>query len=145
MGFVAFPVGLCVTAFAIVDQHPPRRARDRAAFLRPRCLRDAVSTRGFAVNHTAPEATGAVGGILNATRQVGSTIAAAVTSAALTQDDDGLWTAIPFLIAAAICVLGLCSAIMRTFARASSSSQRRPDKTPAGSQTEHRSSRPARG
>ena len=61
----------------------------------------------------APESTVAVGGILNATRQGGATIAAAMASATLTRHDGGAGAAVPFLIAEGVCVLGLCGAVMR--------------------------------
>lgn len=118
MGLVAFPVGLCLVAIAIADHHQP-------VLLALGLLLSGLGVSwtlpalvGFAVNHADPEATGSVGGILNATRQVGATIAAAVASALLTQGGHRSTLAfLPFLIAAAICVLGLTTAAAPRVAR----------------------------
>lgn len=110
MGFIVFPVGLGLVAVAIADHHQPvvlalglLLAGLGVSWALPALV-------GFAVSHAAPEATGSVGGILNATRQVGATIAAAVASALLTQHHSNMITILPFLIAGAVCVLGLLTA-----------------------------------
>lgn len=119
MGFIAFPVGLCLVALAIADHHQP-------VVLALGLLLSGLGVSwtlpalvGFAVNHASPEATGSVGGILNATRQVGATIAAAVASALLTQSHSDTVAFLPFLIAAAVCVLGLVTAATQRGARTS--------------------------
>jgi DHA2 family methylenomycin A resistance protein-like MFS transporter len=115
MGLVAFPSGLCVAAFAMAD-HQQRVLLAIGLLL---CGLGVSWTLpaliGFAVDHAPQEATGAVGGILNATRQVGATIAAAVASATLAQVSGGGWVAVPFVIAALVCALGLGSATLATF------------------------------
>ncbi|GAA1317621.1 MFS transporter [Actinocatenispora thailandica] len=109
MGFVAFPIGLCLAAVAVTGQH-------HAVVLGVGLLLCGLGVSwtlpalvGFAVNHAAPEVAGSVGGILNATRQVGATVAAAVAAAVLTPRTPAL----PLLIAAAVCVLGLASTVVR--------------------------------
>jgi DHA2 family methylenomycin A resistance protein-like MFS transporter len=134
MGFTAFPIGLCLTAFAMVDHHQPVVLSIGLLLCGLGVSWTLPALVGFAVNHAPQEATGAVGGILNATRQVGATIAAAVASATLTQHDNGRWTATPFLIAAAICLLGLCSATLWKFARTTTSSRRHVDEALPGGQ-----------
>jgi DHA2 family methylenomycin A resistance protein-like MFS transporter len=134
MGFTAFPIGLCLTAFAMVDHHQPVVLSIGLLLCGLGVYWTLPALVGFAVNHAPQEATGAVGGILNATRQVGATIAAAVASATLTQHDNGRWTATPFLIAAAICLLGLCSATLWKFARTTTSSRRHVDEALPGGQ-----------
>lgn len=117
MGFVAFPVGLCLVGIAIADHHQP-------VVLALGLLLSGLGVSwtlpalvGFAVSHADPEVTGSVGGILNATRQVGATIAAAVASAVLTHSHDDTVAFVPFLIAAAVCVLGLATAAAQRVAR----------------------------
>lgn len=117
MGFIAFPVGLSLVAVAVADHHQP-------VVLALGLLLSGLGVSwtlpalvGFAVNHASPEATGSVGGILNATRQVGATIAAAVASALLTQSHRNAVAFPPFLIAAAVCVLGLVTAAPQRGAR----------------------------
>ncbi|HVV23847.1 MAG TPA: MFS transporter [Pseudonocardiaceae bacterium] len=118
MGFVVFPVGLCLVAVAIADHHQP-------VVLALGLLLSGLGVSwtlpalvGFAVDHADPEATGSVGGILNATRQVGATIAAALASALLTQGHADTVAFVPFLIAAVACVLGLVTAATQRIARA---------------------------
>lgn len=66
---------------------------------------------GYAVGHAPARTAGAVGGILNATRQVGATLGAAVAGAALALRPEGVWVAAPFAGACALCVLGLLGAL----------------------------------
>jgi len=114
LGFTAFPLGLCLTALAMEDRHQPFVLGVGLLLCGLGVSWTLPALVGFAVNHAPQEATGAVGGILNATRQVGATIAAAVASATLTQHQDDGWTAAaPFLIAAAFCLLGLYSVTRR--------------------------------
>lgn len=117
VGFMALPLGLCLTAVAMVD-HQPRVMLAIGLLL---CGLGVSWTLpalvGFAVNHVPHDATGAVGGTLNATRQVGATVGAAVASATLTQHHGGGWVAAPFVIAAILCVLGLGRATLPKFAR----------------------------
>ncbi|WP_020664612.1 MFS transporter [Amycolatopsis benzoatilytica] len=100
LGFAAFPVGLCLTAFAA---HALLRGIGLllcglgVSWTLPALV-------GFAVSHAPPEATGAVGGLLNATRQIGATVAAAVASVTLAQPSP-----VPFVIAAVICGFGFAS------------------------------------
>ncbi|MEV0067085.1 MFS transporter [Amycolatopsis sp. NPDC050768] len=117
MGFVAFPVGLCLVAVATAVQHQP-------VVLALGLLLSGLGVSwtlpalvGFAVNHAAPEAAGSIGGILNSTRQAGATIAAALASAMLTQHHSNTASAMPFLIAAAVCALGLLTATTQRVAR----------------------------
>ncbi|WBB69798.1 MFS transporter [Micromonospora sp. WMMD812] len=118
MGFIVFPVGLCLVAVAIADHH-------QSVVLALGLLLCGLGVSwtlpalvGFAVSHADPEATGSVGGILNATRQVGATIAAAVASALLTHSHDDTVAFVPFLIAGSICVLSLTTAATHRVARA---------------------------
>lgn len=118
MGFIAFPVGLCLVAVAVADHHQPvvlalglLLSGLGVSWILPALV-------AFAVNHADPGATGSVGGILNATRQVGATIAAAVATALLTQSHDDAVVLLPFLVAAAVCVVGLATAATRRVARA---------------------------
>jgi DHA2 family methylenomycin A resistance protein-like MFS transporter len=113
LGFVAFPVGLCLAAAAVSGDH--------AVLLGVGLLLCGLGVSwtlpalvGYAVEHAGPDAAGAVGGILNATRQIGATVAAATTAAILTPRTP----AVPFLIAAAVCLLGLASAMARNRTRA---------------------------
>ncbi|RIQ20346.1 MFS transporter [Jiangella rhizosphaerae] len=117
MGFLAFLIGLCLVGAATAVQHQP-------VILALGLLLSGLGVSwtlpalvGFAVNHAAAEARGSVGGILNATRQVGATIAAAVASAILTQHHSSTTAALPFLIAAAVCALGLLTATTQRVAR----------------------------
>ncbi|WP_280399897.1 MFS transporter [Nocardia carnea] len=112
MGFAAFPAGLCVTAFASVGGHRPVILGLGLLLCGLGISWTLPALVGFAVDHAPPAATGAVGGILNATRQVGATVAAAVAGATLTQHSTGGWAAIPFAIALILCLLGLCSAAL---------------------------------
>ena len=121
MGFIAFPVGLCLVAVAIADHHQP-------VVLALGLLLSGLGVSwtlpalvGFAFNHADPGATGSVGGILNASRQVGATTAAAVAGALLTQSHRNAVAFVPFLIAAAICVLGLTTAAAPRAGRARTS------------------------
>ncbi|MBO0882484.1 MAG: MFS transporter [Mycobacterium sp.] len=126
MGLVAFPIGLCLIAVATADH-------DQPVVLGLGLLLSGLGVSwtlpalvGFAINHAAPEATGSVGGILNATRQVGATIAAALASAILTQHHSNTIADLPFLIAAAVCVLGLVTATMQRFAHTRTTAASRP-------------------
>lgn len=117
MGFLAFPAGLCVVAVAIAEH-------DQPVVLACGLLLSGLGVSwtlpalvGFAVNHATPEATGSVGGILNAARQAGATLAAAVASALLTQNHGETIAVLPFLIAAAVCLLGLLTATTRRATR----------------------------
>lgn len=121
MGFAAFPIGLGLTASALVDQRQPVMLGIGLLLCGLAVSWTLPALVGFAVNHAPRQATGAVGGVLNATRQIGATIAAAAASAILTRHDDGPWVAAPFLLAAAICLLGL-AATMRNFAPGTTSS-----------------------
>jgi DHA2 family methylenomycin A resistance protein-like MFS transporter len=110
MGFVAFPIGLALIAVAIT-------IHDQSIVLGLGLLLCGFGVSwtlpalvGFAVNQADPAAAGSVGGILNATRQVGATIAAAVSSVTVTQHHAGDSGAVPFLIAAIVCTLGLIAA-----------------------------------
>lgn len=118
MGFIAFPVGLCVVAIAIADHHQPVVVALGLLFCGLGVSWTLPALVGFAISHADPEATGSVGGILNATRQVGATIAAAVASALLTNTYGDTVAFVPFLIAAAVCVLGLATAATQRVARA---------------------------
>lgn len=117
MGFIAFPVGLCLVAVAIADHHQPVVTALGLLLSGLGVSWTLPALVGFAINHADPEATGSVGGILNATRQVGATIAAAVASALLAQSHSNAVAAMPFLIAAVICVLGLGTAARVASAR----------------------------
>jgi MFS transporter, DHA2 family, methylenomycin A resistance protein len=117
MGFVAFPVGLCLVAVAVADHHQPVVLAIGLLLSGLGVSWTMPALVGFAVDHASPEATGSVGGILNATRQVGATIAAALDSAILAQPHDNAVAVVPFLIAAALCALGLLTAITQCAAR----------------------------
>lgn len=109
LGFIAFPIGLCLVSVAIAGHRPPVLALGLllcglgVSWTLPALV-------AFAVQHAPPEATGSVGGILNATRQVGATAAAAIASALLAQSRGDTVAFPPFLIAAAVCLLGLITA-----------------------------------
>jgi DHA2 family methylenomycin A resistance protein-like MFS transporter len=109
MGLAVFPAGLALIAVATAFH-------DRALVLGLGLLLCGLGISwtlpalvGFAVAQAAAEAAGAVGGLLNASRQIGATVAAAVASVVLTWHHSGT-AAVPFLIAAAVCVFGLVSA-----------------------------------
>ncbi|MGI5217002.1 MFS transporter [Nocardia sp. CA-290969] len=112
MGFAAFPAGLCVTAFALAGDHRPIVLGIGLLLCGLGISWTLPALVGFVVDHAPPDATGAVGGILNATRQIGATVAAAVAGATLTQHSAGGWAAAPLTIAAALCALGFCSAVL---------------------------------
>ncbi|MER7442278.1 MFS transporter [Micromonospora avicenniae] len=118
MGFVAFPLGLVIVAVATagVDQPVLLGLGLLACGLGVSWTLPALV--GYAVNHATAEAAGSVGGILNATRQVGATLAAAVASVVLTRRHIGDAAAVPFVIAAAVCLLGLVSAAVPSRLRA---------------------------
>ncbi|WUA07271.1 MFS transporter [Nocardia sp. NBC_01377] len=118
MGFTAFPVGLAVTAFAVADDQQPIVLAIGLLLCGLGISWTLPALVGFAVDHAPQDATGAVGGILNTTRQVGATIAAAVASATLTGHSSGGWVAAPFAIATVLCVIGLGSAILANPSRA---------------------------
>lgn len=108
MGLATFPVGLCLISLAVADHDQPVVLAVGLLLAGLGVSWTLPALVGFAVNHAEPEVTGAVGGILNATRQVGATIAAAVASAVLTQHHGSVAVIVlPFLMAAALCVLGL--------------------------------------
>jgi DHA2 family methylenomycin A resistance protein-like MFS transporter len=117
MGFIAFPVGLCLVAVAIAGHHQPVVLVLGLLLCGLGVSWTLPALVGFAVNHANPEATGSVGGILNATRQVGATIAAAIASALLTQRHVSGVAFLPFLIAAAVCMLALLTAVTQRGAR----------------------------
>lgn len=112
MGFAAFPAGLCLTAIAFVNHRAPVIGAGLllcgfgVSWTLPALV-------GFAVDEAPAEVTGAVGGLLNASRQVGATLAAAVASASLTRSTSGPWVAVPFVIASAFCLACLASATFR--------------------------------
>ncbi|MEI7054342.1 MFS transporter [Nocardioides sp. CCNWLW239] len=118
MGFIAFPFGLCLVAIAIADHHQPLVLALGLLLSGLGVSWTLPALVAFAVDHADPEATGSVGGILNATRQVGATIAAAVASTLLTQNQEDAVASLPFLVAAAVCVLGLATAATQRVARA---------------------------
>ncbi|WP_280222319.1 MFS transporter [Nocardia neocaledoniensis] len=112
MGFVAFPVGLLMVAVASVGEEQPVVLGVGLLACGLGVSWTLPALVGYAVDHAGVEAAGSVGGVLNATRQVGATLAAAVAGVALSQRHDGGTTAVPFVIAAVICVLGLVGAAM---------------------------------
>ncbi|MEU4842474.1 MFS transporter [Nocardia testacea] len=121
MGFVVFPMGLALIAFATTIHDQPLvlglgllLCGFGASWTLPALV-------GFAVSQADPAAAGSVGGILNATRQIGATIAAAVASITLTQHHTGDSGAVPFLIAAAVCALGLITATVPNLSHAKAS------------------------
>jgi DHA2 family methylenomycin A resistance protein-like MFS transporter len=122
LGFVAFPMGLGLAASALADDHQPFVLGLGLLLCGLGVSWTLPAIVGFAVDHADPEAAGSVGGILNATRQVGATVAAAVASVTLTQHHSGT-VANPFLIAAIVCLLGLLSATMPSLSRAKGSPQ----------------------
>jgi DHA2 family methylenomycin A resistance protein-like MFS transporter len=67
---------------------------------------------GYAVSRAPVDAAGAVGGVLNATRQVGATLGAAAASASLTAHAAGSWVAAPLLAAAALCGLAFVTTLV---------------------------------
>ncbi|WP_460652280.1 MFS transporter [Kribbella endophytica] len=104
LGFVAFAVGLCAVAVALVGEQRP-------VVLAAGLLGCGLGVSwtlpplvGFAVSKAPADATGAVGGLLNAMRQVGATVGAATAGAALTVRADGV---VVFVVAAGLCVVGL--------------------------------------
>ncbi|MEU1983630.1 MFS transporter [Nocardia sp. NPDC019395] len=117
MGFIAFPIGLCLVAVATAVQHQPLVLAAGLLLCGLGVSWTLPALVGFAVDHAAAEATGSVGGILNATRQVGATMAAALAGAVLTQHHSNTIAALPFLIAAAVCALGLLTATTQRVAR----------------------------
>ncbi|UYM07665.1 MFS transporter [Solicola gregarius] len=121
LGFVAFPIGLGLAASALADGHQPFVLGLGLLLCGLGVSWTLPALVGFAVNHADPEAAGSVGGILNATRQVGATVAAAVSSVTLTQHHGNGTAAIPFVIAAIVCLLGLLSATMPSLSRAAGS------------------------
>jgi DHA2 family methylenomycin A resistance protein-like MFS transporter len=116
MGFVAFPIGLCLVAVATAVQHQPVVLALGLSLSGLGVSWTLPALVGFAVNHAA-EATGSIGGILNATRQVGATIAAALASAILTHHHSNTTAALPFLIAAVVCTIGVVTATTQRVAR----------------------------
>ncbi|MBE1531254.1 MFS transporter [Actinomadura algeriensis] len=117
MGFVAFPIGLGFVAVATAGHDRPFVLGFGLLLCGLGVSWTLPALVGFAVGHAAPEAAGSVGGILNATRQVGATVAAAVASTTLTHRHDGGPAVVPFVIAAVVCVLGLISATMPHLSR----------------------------
>lgn len=112
MGFVVFPVGLLMVAVATVRAEQPIVLGLGLLACGLGVSWTLPALVGYAVDHAGVEAAGSVGGVLNATRQVGATLAAAVACVALTHRHSGGAAALPFVIAAAICVLGLVSAVV---------------------------------
>jgi DHA2 family methylenomycin A resistance protein-like MFS transporter len=110
MGFAAFPAGLALVAVATHDQPFVLGLGLLLCGLGVSWTLPALV--GFAVGQAGPAAAGSVGGLLNATRQVGATIAAAVSSVTVSHHDGGSGT-VPFLIAAIVCALGLVTAVRR--------------------------------
>jgi DHA2 family methylenomycin A resistance protein-like MFS transporter len=109
MGLIALPLGLLLTAFAVI-------VRTQWTVLAVGLLLCGLgiswslpALTGFAVNHAPREATGAVGGLLNSARQVGATLAAAITSATLAQHVGSTWFGAALVIAAVLCLFSLCS------------------------------------
>ncbi|MET9589856.1 MFS transporter [Streptomyces sp. NPDC006516] len=122
MGFVAFPIGLTLIAAATARHDQPLVLGLGLLLCGLGVSWTLPALVGFAVDHAAPEVAGSVGGILNATRQTGATIAAAVAAGVLTQNhSSGGTAAVPFLIAAAVCVLGIISATALNPSRAKGS------------------------
>ncbi|MEU5216546.1 MFS transporter [Streptomyces sp. NPDC020807] len=117
MGFVAFPVGLALVAAGTAAHGRPLVLGLGLLLCGLGVSWTLPALVGFAVQHAAPDAAGSVGGILNATRQAGATVAAAVAGAVLTQDRGSGTAAVPFLIAAAVCALGLAGATTRHLSR----------------------------
>lgn len=66
----------------------------------------------YAVGHAPPTAVGAVGGLLNASRQLGATMGAAVTASALTLSHGG--TAAAFVAGAAVCATSGLASVRRS-------------------------------
>ncbi|MEV0331411.1 MFS transporter [Nocardia sp. NPDC050717] len=130
MGLVAFPAGLLLVAVATVGAEQPIVLGLGLLACGLGVSWTLPALVGYAVDHAGVAAAGAVGGVLNATRQVGATLAAAVACVALTQRDSGGAAALPFVIAAAICVLGLVSAAMPSTP---------PENRGAGTESAHRS------
>lgn len=112
MGFAVFPAGLCVTAFALAGEQQPVVLGIGLLLCGLGISWTLPALVGFAVDHASPQAMGAVGGLLNATRQIGATLAAAVAGATLTQQSTGGWAAAPFALATLLCVLGLGTAAL---------------------------------
>lgn len=116
MGFVAFPIGLALIAVATTTGQPfvlglgLLSCGFGVSWTLPALV-------GFAVNQADPAAAGSVGGLLNATRQVGATIAAAVASVTVPHHAGGSG-AVPFVIAAIVCTLGLVTAAVPGLSRA---------------------------
>lgn len=111
MGFFAFTVGLLLVATALV-------VHDQPLMLSFGLLASGLGVSwtlpalvGFAINHAGQDVTGAVSGGLNATRQVGATIAAATASAILARDDGSIFASIPFGIAAVVCGLSFVTSV----------------------------------
>ncbi|GAA1509690.1 MFS transporter [Kribbella lupini] len=104
LGFAAFAIGLSAVAVALMgDQRPVVLAAGLlgcglgVSWTLPPLV-------GFAVSNAPAGATGAVGGILNAMRQVGATVGAATAGAVLTVQAGGV---VVFVVAAGLCVVGL--------------------------------------
>ncbi|OXM68881.1 MFS transporter [Amycolatopsis vastitatis] len=111
MGFVAFPAGLALIAVATTVHGQPFVLGLGLLLCGLGVSWTLPALVGFAVSQADPAAAGSVGGLLNATRQVGATIAAAVSSVTVSHHagDSG---AAPFLIAAIVCTLGLVTAVV---------------------------------
>jgi DHA2 family methylenomycin A resistance protein-like MFS transporter len=118
MGFVAFPIGLALIAVATTIHDQPFVLGVGLLLCGFGVSWTLPALVGFAVGQAGPAAAGSVGGILNATRQVGATIAAAVSSVTVTHHDAGDPAAVPFLIAAIVCTLGLVTAVVPRLSRA---------------------------
>ena len=112
LGLLAFTIGLCASGVAMAGERHPVT------------LGVALIACGLGVSWTLPplvghilgrsssDDAGSVGGILNATRQVGATLGAATASAALAAHPDGVRVATPLVGAAVLCALGLAGSMM---------------------------------
>jgi DHA2 family methylenomycin A resistance protein-like MFS transporter len=114
MGYASFTLGLC--AIAVGNARPELEALSVIGLILSGL---AVSwslpaLTAYAVDIADPQAVGSVGGILNASRQVGATLAAAATSAILSHGQAFPATMAPYLIAAGGCSMGLVSLSERT-------------------------------
>lgn len=123
MGFIAFPAGLAIIAVATTIHYQPYVLGLGLLLCGLGTSWTLPALVGFAVNQADPAAAGSISGILNATRQVGATVAAAVASVTLTHHHSAGSGAAPFLIAAVVCAVGLISATAPSPCRAKASSR----------------------
>lgn len=109
MGLLALPAGLAVVGIGLAAGQPiVLMAGLLSCGLGVSWTLPALV--GYAVDHATAEDAGAVGGILNAARQLGATLAAAVASTALSA---GAPTATPFVIAVSVCIVALAGSRRR--------------------------------